>query len=80
LELADRVSKEDFVSALKDIYNMTKDQRRLLGVRGRQHVVKNYNFNKFNKSWVNLVDSIVESRGSWGSRKKYKSWDLREIK
>lgn len=76
----DRVSEEDFVNALKDIYNMTKDQRRLLGIQGRQHVIKNYNFNKFNKSWVNLVDSIVESRGSWESRKKYKSWDLREIK
>tara|TARA_R100001509_G_scaffold143224_1_gene98873 strand:+ start:3211 stop:4473 length:1263 start_codon:yes stop_codon:yes gene_type:complete len=76
----DRISKEDFVNALKDIYSMTKDQRRLLGIQGRQHVIKNYNFNKFNKSWVNLVDSIVESRGSWESRKKYKSWDLREIK
>lgn len=76
----DRVSKEDFVSALKEIYNMTNDQRKLLGMRGRQHVVKNYNFNKFNKDWVNLVDSIIESRGSWESRTNYQSWEMREIK
>jgi len=76
----DRISKEDFISALKEIYNLTHDQRQLLGLKGRQHVVSNYNFNKFKKSWVDLIDSIVETRGSWETRKQYQAWEIREIK
>ena len=76
----DRISKEDFISALKEIYNMTPDQRKLLGLKGRQHVVANYNFPKYEKAWVKLIDSIVETRGSWETRKKYTSWEIREIK
>lgn len=76
----DRISKKDFLAALREIYNLSSDQRKLLGMKGRQHVVKNYNFNKFKKSWVDLVDSIVKTRGSWNTRKKYQPWDMREIK
>jgi len=59
---------------------MTPDERKLLGIKGRQHVAVNYSFDKFKKTWINLVDSIVENHGSWENRKNYKSWDLREIK
>jgi len=76
----DRISKEDFISALKKIYNMTKEQRKLLGIKGRQHVIENYNFDKFRKQWIDLIDSVVENHGSWSTRKGYKSWDIKEIK
>ena len=76
----DRISKEDFIAALTKIYEMTPDERKLLGIKGRQHVAANYGFDKFKKTWINLVDSIVENHGSWESRKNYKSWDLKEIK
>ena len=76
----DRISKEDFTAALTKIYKMTPDERKLLGIKGRQHVAVNYSFDKFKKTWINLVDSIVENHGSWENRKNYKSWDLREIK
>mgnify|MGYP003121716769 FL=1 len=76
----DRISKEDFIAALTKIYEMTPDERKLLGIKGRQHVAVNYGFDKFKKTWVNLVDSIVENHGSWENRKNYKSWDLKEIK
>jgi len=76
----DRISKEDLIAALTKIYNLTPAERKLLGMKGRQHVVVNYNFEKFKKTWVNLVDSVVEKYGSWDTRKNYKSWDLKEIK
>jgi len=76
----DRISEKDFNEALHKIYNLTKDQRKLLGMKGRQHVIKNYNFEKFNKSWIDLIDKVVEERGSWDTRKKYKAWKLMEVK
>lgn len=76
----DRISKEDFIAALKKIYNMTNEQRKLLGIKGRQHVIENYNFDKFRKQWIDLIDSVVENHGSWSTRKGYKSWDIKEIK
>ena len=76
----DRISKEDFIAALTKIYNMSPDERKLLGIKGRQHVAVNYSFDKFKKTWINLMDSIIENHGSWETRKKYKSWDLKEIK
>jgi glycosyltransferase involved in cell wall biosynthesis len=76
----DRISKEDFIAALKNIYNMTPGERKLLGMKGRQHVVKNYNFQDFNKRWVNLIDSVIEKRGSWETRKDYTAWEFKEIK
>ena len=76
----DRVSKEDVIAALHKIYNLTPQERKLLGMKGRNHVLKNYNFENFEKKWVSLIDSIVENHGSWETRKGYKAWELREIK
>ena len=75
----DRVCKEDFIAALKKMYNMTDGERKLLGMKGRNHVLENYNFNNFKKQWVSLVDSIVENHGSWETRQGYKSWEIKEI-
>ena len=76
----DRVSKEDFISSLKKMFQMTKEERKHLGLKGRNHVIENYNFSDFKKRWIDLIDSVVESRGSWGTRKGYQSWEMKEIK
>ena len=47
--------------------------------QGRRHVEKNYNFEKFEKSWVELMDKIIEEHGSWETRKNYKRWHLLEV-
>ena len=75
----DRINKEDFISALNKIYSMSKEERAELGRKGAEHVRKNYNFKKFQKAWLELIDSIVEDHGSWDTRKKYKSWEMKEI-
>ncbi len=76
----DRISKEDFIAALRKMYNMTPGERKLLGMKGRGHVVKNYNFENFRKQWINLIDSVVENHGSWDTRKGYQAWEIKEIK
>jgi glycosyltransferase involved in cell wall biosynthesis len=75
----DRISKENFHMALEKIYNMTPDERRLLGMKGRNHVIKNYNFEKFENQWIKLMDGIIEKYGSWETRKGYQAWAFKEI-
>tara|TARA_R100001440_G_scaffold74773_1_gene100613 strand:+ start:2386 stop:3654 length:1269 start_codon:yes stop_codon:yes gene_type:complete len=75
----DRVSKGDFIRALKEIYNMSREEREELGKKGRTHIENNYNFDTFNKQWVEIVDLAIEKHRSWEERRGYQSWQLREI-
>ena len=76
----DRLNKEDFLNALRTMYSMSPEEREALGAAGREHVIKNYNFEDFNKKWIDLMDHIHEKYGSWSSRKNYKSWTFEEAK
>ena len=71
----DRINEDDFVAALKEMYNKTHKQRRKLGEQGRKHVEKNYSFEQMEKNWVEFIDEIIEENGSWDTRKNYKSWE-----
>jgi len=75
----DRISKEDFIQALRTMYNIPKHERQRLGKLGREHVTKNYNFENFNTAWVELIDRVIEERGSWDSRKSYDRWVFKEV-
>ena len=75
----DRLNKEEFLGALEEFYNLTPEQRKEMGERGRQHVMMNYNFENFQQKWVEKMLDIHERYGSWGDRKDYKSWELVEI-
>jgi glycosyltransferase involved in cell wall biosynthesis len=75
----DRISKEDFISALEQIYNMSEEDRRALGRKGREHVVENYSYEEFTKKWIDLMDNTHEKYGSWSDRKGYKSWTIKEV-
>tara|TARA_R110001583_G_scaffold38397_3_gene124159 strand:- start:918 stop:2171 length:1254 start_codon:yes stop_codon:yes gene_type:complete len=72
----DRVSKEDFVNALEEMYRKSPEERTALGKKGREHVMKNYNFATFNDTWVNLMLNVHEKHGSWDSRKEHKTWEM----
>lgn len=75
----DRISKRDFHKALDRIYEMTRAERKQLGLRGRKHVEKNYSFEKYCQGWVDIMTSIVEEYGSWDSRDDYVPWELKEL-
>ncbi len=67
----DRTNKDQFLSALTKMFYMTPEARRGMGNKGRNHVLNNYNFETFNKQWIDLMDSVMEKHGSWEDRKDY---------
>ena len=76
----DRLSEEIVVKALVKMFNKTKKQRDAMGARGRKYVMKNYNFDKTMEVWDELMQEIIETNGSWDTRKNYKSWRFERIK
>ncbi|MCS5550312.1 MAG: glycosyltransferase [Gammaproteobacteria bacterium] len=75
----DRISKESFLKAMNKIYHMTEDERNELGKAGREHVLKNYNFEDYGKRWIKVMEDLHEKYGSWENRKEYKSWRVTEL-
>ena len=75
----DRVSAQDFLDAVYKMYKMSPEERQELGHKGRQHVLKNYAFDDYQKKWVLLLEDVHETFGSYETRKNYKSWDLQTL-
>ena len=75
----DRVSGTDVIAALEKIHNMSPEDRVQLGLMGRNHVQANYEYEKFTRRWVELVDQTVDKYGAWETRKNYKRWHFKEI-
>ena len=75
----DRVTKEAFLDAITEMYQLTLEEREEMGKRGRQHVMENYNLEKNMKKWDDLLTMIHEDHGSWDTRKKYKTWEMIEV-
>ena len=75
----DRISKEDFHRALDSALNMSDKKYKKMSVQGREHVKKNYNFEKYEKRWVEIMDEIIEKHGSWDTRENYKRWHMMEV-
>ncbi len=75
----DRIDKGQFFSALSKMYNISKEARKEMGTKGRQHVEKNYNFKDFEKTWVDFMDGVVKENGSWETRKNYSGIRFKEV-
>ena len=75
----DRISKEHFMSALSKIYFISPEERRKMGMLGKEHVTKNYNFQKFQETWIQTIDEIYETEGSWKTRKGYSGIRFMEV-
>ena len=75
----DRVGKEDFINALMKIYELNKEQRLEVGLKGHNHVKNNYNFENYTKKWDEILTATHEKFGSWETRKGYKRWNLLEV-
>lgn len=76
----DRISKEDFLSAMLKFHNMSLKERQEMGRAGRKHVLDNYSLSQYRDLWYNLFTEVTEEFGSWDTRKNYTSWKLEEIK
>lgn len=75
----DRVSKSDFLNAMRKMFHMTDQERSDLGKLGRQHVLNNYSLEIYKQNWIKTFKMIEEKFGSWESRNNYQSWKLMEV-
>jgi glycosyltransferase involved in cell wall biosynthesis len=75
----DRIDKAQFISALSKMYFISSEERRKMGMLGKQHVEKNYNFEDFKQTWVDYMDKIHEEEGSWETRKGYNGIRFMEV-
>jgi glycosyltransferase involved in cell wall biosynthesis len=70
----DRLNKEQLVDAMVKFHNLSKEERAALGAAGREHVLKNYNFENYKSRWAEILTDVHEKHGSWDTRKDYKTW------
>ena len=75
----DRLSGDDVIAAFEEIYNMSSAERQEVGRRGREHVMKNYNFKKYKDFWVQYLEDLHSRLGSWETRKSYSPWEIKEV-
>jgi glycosyltransferase involved in cell wall biosynthesis len=75
----DRISQKDFNRALNKMYRMPAVKRREMGMNGQKHVMKNYNFETFQETWVNYMLKIHEEEGSWETRAGYSNITFKEV-
>jgi len=75
----DRVGKEDFINALVEFHNLTREEREQMGSQGRDHVLSNYSAEQFAERWDQLLTEVIEEFGSWKNRKGYQSWSFEEV-
>jgi glycosyltransferase involved in cell wall biosynthesis len=74
----DRISKEDFISALHKIHNMSQEEKTTLGKKAREHVLKNYNPEVLLKKWDEIFTKLHKEGGSWETR-NYARWTMKEM-
>jgi glycosyltransferase involved in cell wall biosynthesis len=75
----DRLAKDDFISACKKMLNLSKESRAEMGAAGRKHVLKNYGYERYVTEWDKTLTETYEECGSWENRKKYCSWEFKEV-
>jgi glycosyltransferase involved in cell wall biosynthesis len=75
----DRISQRDFERALTKALKNPSKKYRQMSTQGRRHVLNSYNFETFEKSWVELMDQVTGEMGSWDNRQGYKRWHLMEV-
>jgi len=75
----DRLTESQVSDALMMMYEYGAEKRDELGKAGREHIMKNYNFEKFATKWEEVLLKAYEKHGSWDTRKNYKAWELQAV-
>lgn len=75
----DRLNKDDFIAALKEMYALTREERKALGQKGREYLLKDYAFEDYVSGWDKIMTDTHQKHGSWNTRKNYNNWTLKEI-
>ena len=75
----DRISQRDFEKAMTKALRNPAKKYKQMSSQGRRHVLKSYNFETFENSWIELIDKVVKEHGSWETRTGYQRWHLMEV-
>ena len=75
----DRISQNDFEKVLTKALKLPKTKYDKMAKAGIKHVNNNYNFENYENSWINIIDEVIKTHGSWDDRKNYARWHLNEI-
>ena len=73
----DRLNKDDFINAITELYEMTPEARRELGLAGRGWAEDRFGFDTYIQTWDNLFMSIYDEKGSWEDRKGYDAYEVK---
>jgi len=73
----DRLNKDDFINAITELYEMTPEARRELGIAGRSWAEDRFGFDKYIQTWDNLFMSVYNEKGSWEDRKGYNAYEVK---
>ena len=71
----DRISRSDFLSTMRKALKINPQKYNKMIEGGMKHVEENYNFQDFEKSWVDLMYKMHGQHGSWKNRKNYRAWE-----
>ena len=74
----DRLNGKKVSAAFRNMLSLDEETRKIMGNSGREHVIKNYNFETFNQIWVDTMLKIHEEFGSWETR-KHNNYRLLEV-
>jgi len=72
----DRISCDDFIQACKRIINTPKQDLEKWGRKCRNNVLKNFSIKDYKRSWVSVMDEVIDKYGSWETRKNFDRWEL----
>ena len=75
----DRISQEDFENTLTKALKASPKAYKKMATAGLQHVKENYNFEDYERRWIETIDKTIEELGSWETRKGYAKWTLKEV-
>lgn len=73
----DRISKEDFLNGLTELYEMGPEERAKLGALGRGWAEDRFSFDKFVQTWDDLFTQIHDEKGSWETRQGYTPYEVK---
>ena len=73
----DRLNEDDFVNALKEIYDLSEEDRLQLRTDCAAWARDRFNFDNFVESWDNLFTKVYEEKGSWDTRQGHVPFEVR---
>jgi glycosyltransferase involved in cell wall biosynthesis len=75
----DRLSEEQVVEALTQMYTMSAEERTTCGEQCREWALRGFNFDTFVETWDELFTNIYETHGSWTTRTGYDKYTVKEL-